>query len=452
MDSSRNKKLYLETWGCQMNVHDSEKASHLLEGLGYEPTSDPAAADLVLLNTCMVREKAARKVYSRIGNIRNGAGRQIIGVMGCVAQAEAERVFERSPEVRLVLGTQSIGKLPELVAQLESGFHRAIDVRLSKDADFVDVLPEKRRAGPVAFITITEGCDKFCSYCIVPFTRGRERSRSVSSIVAEAKALASRGVKEVQLLGQNVNSYGLSGRRTSQIADSTGNYSEWTTFAGLLDRVASESGLRRIKFTTSYPKDFTAEIVKVIEHHANLCEWIHLPAQSGSDRVLRLMRRGYTRRDYLDRISYIKQSTKDISITGDFIIGFPGETEDDFVQTLELAAEVEYDGLYIFNYSPRPHTPAAAFADTVPDNIKAERFARLQELQRRIQSRRYSRYLGVMVEVLVEGISARSEQDLTGHTRCQKVVNFRGGKAAIGDIVNIKVTEIRANSLYGEQV
>jgi tRNA-2-methylthio-N6-dimethylallyladenosine synthase len=451
MDSSHNKKLYLETWGCQMNVHDSEKASHLLEELGYEPTSDPAAADLVLLNTCMVREKAARKVYSRIGNIRNGP-RQIIGVMGCVAQAEAERVFERSPEVRLVLGTQSIGKLPELVAQLESGFHRAIDVRLSKDADFVEMAPEKRRAGSVAFITITEGCDKFCSYCIVPFTRGRERSRPVSSIVAEAKALASQGVKEVQLLGQNVNSYGLSSRRISKTADLTGNDSEWATFAGLLDRVASESGLRRIKFTTSYPKDFTADIVNVIEKHTNLCEWIHLPAQSGSDRILRLMRRGYTRRDYLDRISYIKQSTKDISITGDFIIGFPGETEDDFAQTLELAAEVEYDGLYIFNYSPRPHTPAAAFADTVPDNIKAERFARLQEIQRRIQSRRYSRYLGMVVEVLVEGVSARSDQDLTGHARCHKVVNFRGGRAAIGDIVNIKVTELRANSLYGEQV
>lgn len=449
MDSSHNKKLYLETWGCQMNVHDSEKASHILEGLGYEQTSDPGAADLVLLNTCMVREKAERKVYSRIGNIRNAAGRRIIGVMGCVAQAEAERVFERSPDVRLVVGTQSIGKLPELVAQLESGFHRAIDVRLSKDADFVELAPEKRRAGVVAFITITEGCDKFCSYCIVPFTRGRERSRPASSIVAEAKALASRGVKEVHLLGQNVNSYGLSGRRTSKTKD---NDSEWTTFADLLDRVASESGLSRIKFTTSYPKDFTADIVNVIENHTNLCEWIHLPAQSGSDRILRMMRRGYTRRDYLDRISYIKQSTRDISITGDFIIGFPGETEDDFAQSLELAAEVEYDGLYIFNYSPRPHTPAAAFADTVPDSIKAERFARMQELQRRIQSRRYSRYLGMVVEVLVEGESARSGQDLTGHTRCQKVVNFKGGRAAVGDIVNIRVTELRANSLYGEQV
>lgn len=446
------KKLYLETYGCQMNVHDSEKATHLLSGSGYEMTTDPEAADLILLNTCMVREKAARKVYGRIGDLKRAAKRPIIGVMGCVAQAEAERVFERSPEVRLVLGTQSIGRLPALVSELERGFPRAIDVRLSKDADFVELAPEGRRPGPVAFLTITEGCNKFCSYCIVPFTRGRERSRPASKILAEAQALAASGVKEVHLLGQNVNSYGLSGRQSGFGTPRTIGSTEEITFAGLLDLVACGSGLPRIKFTTSYPKDFTREIVEVIDRHENLCEWVHLPAQSGSDRILRLMRRGYTSADYLERISYIRNARKDLSITGDFIIGFPGETDQDFEQTLRLAAEVEYDGLYIFNYSPRPHTPAAAFTDCVPDEVKRERFMRLQELQRKLQKQRYTRYLGTTVEVLVEGVSARSEDDMTGHTRCQKVVNFRRGRVQAGEIVRIRVTELRVNSLYGEAI
>ncbi|MFN9742347.1 MAG: tRNA (N6-isopentenyl adenosine(37)-C2)-methylthiotransferase MiaB [Acidobacteriota bacterium] len=457
----KKKKLYLETYGCQMNVHDSEKAIHALAGRGFEPTDDPFAADLILLNTCMVREKAARRVYARVSDLK-GQIRQdkasrptperpilpIFGVMGCVAQAEAERLFERSPDIRLVLGTQAIGRLPEMVDQLESGFQRAIEVRLSKDAEFYELQAGQRQTSHVAFVTITEGCNKFCSYCIVPFTRGRERSRRADNIVDEVRALGEQGFREVQLLGQNVNSYGSSGR----LHGSQPSAADEISFARLLERVATESGVARIKYTTSYPRDFDAEVVRVMDTHENLCEWIHLPAQSGSDRILRAMRRGYTFEDYLERIESIRRGQKDYAITGDIIIGFPGETEDDFNDTLRLVAEVEYDGLYIFNYSPRPRTPAAAYADSVPDEVKAERFARLQELQRRIQNRRYERYLGRTIEVLVEGESARAKTDLTGHSRCQKVVNFPGHQALTGSLVKVRVTGAKPNSLYGELV
>jgi tRNA-2-methylthio-N6-dimethylallyladenosine synthase len=451
------KKLYLETYGCQMNVHDSEKAVYALSADGYEMTETPDEADLILLNTCMVREKAARKIFTRIGELKTQRLRKaarprlpIFGVMGCVAQAEAERMFERSQDVRLVLGTQAIAKLPELVNQLEQGFPRAIDVRLSKDADFFDLKADARRTEHIAYITITEGCNKFCSFCIVPFTRGRERSRPADSIVEEAKQLAQLGYKEVQLLGQNVNSYGLSGWLGNPHArDKQNQPASLVTFAQLLKRVARESGIPRIKFTSSYPRDFGADVVSVIEQYENLSKWVHLPVQSGSDRVLRAMRRGYTRREYLEKISLMKESAHDFSLTSDIIVGFPGETEEDFNETLSLVAEVEYDGLYMFKYSPRPKTPASTYQDSVPEEVKTERFLKLQELQARIQKRRYERYLGKTVEVLVEGTSARSAEDLTGHTGCNKVVNFSGPTDLIGSLVKVKIDEIRVNSLRG---
>ncbi len=451
-----------------MNVHDSEKASFALSDVGYEATSDPKEADLILLNTCMVREKAARKVYSRIRELKNqfyqttGKSTEkerdekvapIFGVMGCVAQAEADRLFERSKDVKLVLGTQALGRLPKLVEQLEQGFPRAIDVRLSKDAEFFELQAGARQTKHIAYITITEGCNKFCSFCIVPFTRGRERSRSADHIVSEAKALAEQGYKEVHLLGQNVNSYGLSGRYHGNLVEGIDkDNSNEVTFAELLERVAKESRLPRIKFTTSYPRDFDEQIVRVMDGHENLCEWIHLPAQSGSDRVLRAMRRGYTRKEYFEKIAAIKRARKDMAITGDMIVGFPGETDDDFNETLSLVAEVEYDGLYIFKYSPRPRTPAAAYTDSIPETLKTERFMKLQELQDRVQKRRYDRYLGRVVEVLVEGRSARSASDFTGHTRCNKVVNFPSGENLLGKIAHIKITEAKPHSLYGEKI
>lgn len=451
------KKFYFETYGCQMNVHDSEKAAYVLSELGYISTLEPSEADLVLLNTCMVREKAARKVYARINELKNEISRTarrtslpIFGVMGCVAQAEADRLFERSKDIKLVMGTQAIPRLPVLLEQLEKGFDKAIDVRLSKDAEFLELQAENRQTKYKAYITIIEGCNKFCSFCIVPFTRGRERSRPADRIVAEARALCEQGYQEVHLLGQNVNSYGLSGRYHGNSVSVGGG--EEITFARLLDRVAAESGIPRIKFTTSYPRDFDEEVVRIMDVHENLCEWIHLPVQAGSDRVLRAMRRGYTRNEYLEKIDAIKGSKKDIAITGDMIVGFPGETDEDFNETMSLVAEVEYDGLYIFKYSPRPRTPAATYADSVSEEVKTERFLKLQELQDRIQRRRYERYLGCTVEVLVEGVSSRSSVDYAGHTRCNKVVNFPIATEALGKLVNVKVTAVKSHSLYGEMV
>src|SRR5215470_13844378 len=442
-----------------MNVHDSEKATHMLSDLGYTQTSVVGEADLVLLNTCMVREKAARKVYARINEIKNevrkagsktkaGADSPVFGVMGCVAQAEADRLFERSRDIKMVMGTQAIPRLPALMEQLEKGFDRVIDVRLSKESEFLELDAGSRQTKHIAYITITEGCNKFCSFCIVPFTRGRERSRPADRIVGEARALGEQGYQEIHLLGQNVNSYGLSGRYHGNLTSVEDGIE--ITFAKLLDRVAAESGVPRIKFTTSYPRDFDEEIVRVMDAYENLCEWIHLPAQAGSDRVLRVMRRGYTRREYIEKIEAIKGARKEISITGDMIVGFPGETDDDFNETMSLVAEVEYDGLYIFKYSPRPRTPAAAYADSIPEEVKTERFLRLQELQDRIQRRRYERYLGRTVEVLIEGTSSRSPSDYTGHTRCNKVVNFPIVAEALGKLVNVNINGVKSHSLYGE--
>lgn len=452
------KKVYLETHGCQMNVHDSEKALFALAEMGYERTDSPAEAELVLLNTCMVREKPEQKVFKRIAALKHerqaGRGAQtVFGVMGCVAQAEAERIFERSRDVSLVIGTQSIAKLPQMVEQLAQGYPRALDVTLTRDADFFELDPASRQSQRIAYVSIIEGCNKFCSYCIVPYTRGRERSRPADSILKEIQGLAAQGYKEVHLLGQNVNSYGLSGRYRGNVPTKfhTAQTDE-ITFAALLELVAQKGGVPRIKYTTSYPRDFDQEVIRVMEAQENLCEWVHLPAQSGSDSVLKRMRRGYTFREYMDKISFIKTAQKDYAVTGDIIVGFPGETEEDFQATMRLVAEVEYDGLYVFQYSPRPNTAALAYEETVPEAVKTERLMKLVELQSRIQRRRYERYLGTIVEVLVEDVSAKSEDEYTGHTRCHKTVNFPRGDSRWGDIVRVRVDRVGKNSLHGQIV
>jgi tRNA-2-methylthio-N6-dimethylallyladenosine synthase len=350
------------------------------------------------------------------------------------------------------VGTQSISKIPELIDRLKQGEKRVLDVSLRRDAEFFNIEISGRQSQFAGYISIIEGCNKFCSFCIVPFTRGRERSRSAESILEEAQKLSQSGYQEIYLLGQNVNSYGLSGRLRGNPYRGESGGSE-VTFAALLALLAREGGIPRIKFTTSHPRDFDEEIIRTIDQHENLCEWIHLPVQSGSDRVLRMMRRGYSGADYLRKIESIKSGRKDYAITGDVIVGFPGETESDFRDTLSMVSEVAYDGLYIFKYSPRPGTPAAAFSDSVPDELKTERFLRLQELQGRIQQMRYQRLVGRVMEVLVEKVSARSEEQLAGHTRCNKVVNFpaplENHQKLMGTLVNVRITDAVRNSLKG---
>lgn len=369
----------------------------------------------------------------------------MIGVMGCVAQSEAEALFDRAPDVRLVVGPQALDGLPDLVRQLEAGFPRAVDLRQDNRADFVTVDANARRTGTIAFVTIIEGCNKNCSYCIVPYTRGRERSRPIDSIVEEVRALGREGYKEVQLLGQNVNSY------ADTVTRDSGRRVEENAFPRLLERVARESGVRRIKFTTSHPRDFRPEIVDVMDDNEELCNWIHLPVQSGSNRTLRRMYRGYTRERYLELVTKIRSARRDYSLTSDIIVGFPGETDEDFEETLSLVREVEFDSIYTFHYSPRPHTPAADWPDDVPAEAKRDRFDRLLELQATIQKRRYDRYLGRTVEVLVDGPSARRAGDVMGHSTCNQVVNFPAeGRELRGEVVRVRITESKAHSLYGE--
>lgn len=448
------RRFYIETSGCQMNVHDTEKAAAVLVAMGYSQVARPDEADLLLMNTCMVREKPQQKVYSRVGEFKRGrrGGKSavqspIIGVMGCVAQAEAEKIFRKSPDVKLVIGTHSIGKLPELIGQLDSGFARAIDVSQTKEPEFLDISPAQHQTPHVAFVTIIEGCDNFCSFCIVPFTRGRERSRPAIRILDEIVGLRERGYHEVQLLGQNVNSYRGS---FEGIEDESLVRSDRSPFTILLELVARRSGMKRIKYTTSHPRDFHRQIVEVMDDYENLCPWVHLPAQSGSSRILKLMRREYTRGEYMEKIAAIKGARRDISITGDMIVGYPGETEADFEQTLSLVREVEYDGLYMFKYSPRPNTHAAKRKDSVPEEVKTERLLRLQQVQAEVQRRRFERYIGRELEVLVEGRAARGKGQMSGHTACNKVVNFAASEAVIGSLVRVRIQGVTQNSLLGE--
>jgi tRNA-2-methylthio-N6-dimethylallyladenosine synthase len=443
--SGQARTFFIETFGCQMNVLDSERAGAQLQARGYVWTEKVSEADLILFNTCAVREKAAEKVYARIGHLRRckkpGA---LIGIMGCVAQAEGKRIFDQAPDIHLVVGTQALQELGTLLDRLESGEKQAISVRTPNRPEFDEILPAQRRMRHIGYVTIMEGCDKFCTFCIVPFTRGRERSRSAESILREIRALAAFGYQEIQLLGQNVNSYGM-GRRIEGDAR--------VSFAELLRLVASTSSVPRIKFTTSHPRDFGLEIVRALEDHSNLCPWVHLPPQSGSDRILAAMNRGYTSGDYLRKIEMIRQARREINITGDIIIGFPGETEEDFRQTISLVKEAQFDGLYIFKYSPRPGTVSLKWGDAVPKEVKADRFLRLQQLQQEIQHRGDRRYLGKSIDVLVEGKSAKSDEHWTGHSACHKVVNFSSCLSDLdGSIVMVEVTRINQHSLFGSQV
>jgi tRNA-2-methylthio-N6-dimethylallyladenosine synthase len=440
-------RIYIETMGCQMNVADTERAATRLSEAGYHLTDSHLSADVLLFNTCSVRERAAQKVYRRIEEVRRERRGQtpLIGVMGCVAQLEGEAIFDHAPAVNLVVGTRATDRLPSLLERVESFERRVIDLGERGAGDSWDVSLVERHSPYVAFVPIIEGCNKFCSYCIVPYSRGREKSRPASEIIREVLRLGEAGFQEVQLIGQNVNSY------RPKTDDGLKGFEGATPFSKLLRAVAA-TGMRRIKFTTSFPRDFHTDIVAALEEHENLCDWVHLPVQSGSDRILRAMRRGYTTGAYMERIEAIKGARRRLSLTSDIIVGFPGETASDFEATMRLVERCQYDGLYIFKYSERPGTPAANLLDNVSKEEKTARFLALERLQREIQKSIYAGYVGREVSVLAEGESAKSALDLTGHSTCHKVVNFRGPGHVQGQVLKVRIREAKANSLYGEMV
>jgi tRNA-2-methylthio-N6-dimethylallyladenosine synthase len=437
--------VYIETFGCQMNVADSERAATGLRASGYDLCESVDDADVVLLNTCSVREKAERKVYTRIGEVRAARPDKrdlLVGVMGCVAQLEGEAVFEHASSVNMVIGTRATDRISSLIERARDGERKVLDLGERGEHDSWDVSPVERHSPHVAFIPIIEGCNKFCSFCIVPYSRGRERSRPATEIITEAKRLQALGYKEIHLIGQNVNSY------RPRVEDGLEGFSGATPFCRLLRAVAA-TGLPRIKFTTSFPRDFHPDIVAAIEENPNLCDWVHLPVQSGSDRILKLMRRGHKRSDYLARIERVKNSKRRLALTSDVIVGFPGETEADFQDTMSLVSQCEYDSLYLFKYSKRAGTPAAEFGETVPEKEKTARFLELEKVQRAAQEKIYSSYVGRTLSVLAERQSSRSEADLTGHSTCHKVVNFSATRNLEGEIVDVVVTAAKTNSLYG---
>jgi len=436
------KTFYLETFGCQMNVHDSEKVVGTLLARGYSQVETPEEAHLVLYNTCSIRDKAEQKVFNRLQNFKREAGKgKVFGVLGCVAQQEGEKIFERAPHVSLVAGSASYTRLGEMLGQLEAGNRRVTGLSLDTGETFNT--PFTRRNNPHrAYITIIEGCDKSCAYCVVPFTRGPERSRTSESVMAESRGLAERGYTEIQLLGQNVNSY----RDPSPAG--------WD-FAALLARVAEVPGIRRVRYTTSHPRDFVRPIVDAMDSNPVLCDHVHLPVQSGSSKVLAAMDRLYTRDEYMRRIEWLKSARRHYSLTTDIIVGFPGETERDFEETLQLLDEVQYDSLFSFKYSPRPNTAALALEDRIPDEEKQRRLTIVQEKQRAIQIRRNAEFIGSVREVLVEGRQQALGQWI-GRTSDNRTLNFThpdiNGDSLVGKYLPVRVTRSGPNSLVGESV
>jgi tRNA-2-methylthio-N6-dimethylallyladenosine synthase len=437
--AAQEKTFYLETFGCQMNAHDSEKVVGTLVSEGYRQVPTVEEAGLVLYNTCSIRDKAEQKVFHRLADYKKyeKQGKKF-GVLGCVAQQQGKEIFEKAPYVSLVCGSASYRNLPEMLVQLETGNRRVTGLDDRQTDECFETEFTARTNPHRGYITIIEGCDKFCSYCVVPFTRGKERSRASDSVLSEAFRMADLGYTEIQLLGQNVNSY----------KDPAGKKS----FAELLNAVGGIPGIRRVRFTTSHPRDFGKDIVDVIDANANLCDHVHLPVQSGSTRMLDAMQRLYTRDQYLERISWVKSAKRDISLTSDIIVGFPGETEQDFEETLSLLDEVQYDAVFAFKYSPRPNTPAIGLEDAIPDEEKASRLSVLMERQRTIQHRRNQKHLGEQLEVMVEGKN-RAREQWVGRTSQNKTLNFIAGHdLQLGSYVPVRVTTALPNSLVGEIV
>ena len=438
------QKLHIKTWGCQMNEYDSSKMADLLHSThGLELTDVPEEADVLLLNTCSIREKAQEKVFHQLGRwkeLKKSNPKLLIGVGGCVASQEGEHIRTRAPYVDIVFGPQTLHRLPEMINQIRGGKSSVVDISFPEIEKF-DRLPEPRAEGPTAFVSIMEGCNKYCTYCVVPYTRGEEVSRPVDDILFEIAQLAEQGVREVNLLGQNVNAY------RGPTFDG-----EICTFAELLRLVAAIDGIDRLRFTTSHPIEFTDDIIDVYRDTPELVSFLHLPVQSGSDRILTMMKRGHTAIEYKSIIRKLKAVRPNIQISSDFIVGFPGETEEDFEQTMNLIAQVNFDMSFSFIYSARPGTPAADYPDDVTEDEKKQR---LYLLQQRInnQAAQFSRaMLGTEQRVLVEGPSKKDIMELTGRTENNRIVNFQGSPDMIGKFVDIKITDVFTNSLRGEVV
>lgn len=435
-----SKTFYIETFGCQMNVHDSEKVRGLLENRGYRQVATPEDAGMLLYNTCSIRDKAEQKVFSRLGGLKRRSSGKTIGVLGCVAQHNGEDIFDHAPHVDFICGSASYNALPAILERVEAGDSRIAGLDLDTDETF-DVPRVERDRPYSAYITIIEGCDKSCAYCVVPFTRGPERSRESASIMREARDLAARGYTEISLLGQTVNSY----------RDPSG--ARWS-FARLLDEIGQIPSVRRVRFTTSHPADFTPDIVAAIDRNPALCDWVHLPVQSGSTSVLRGMRRTYDRDRYMRCVAMLREAERTIELSTDIIVGFPGETEADFAQTLALLDEVEYASVFSFKYSPRRGTPAADLPQ-IPESEKGWRLRELQERQRRIQLRRNAALIGQRQEALVEGRKDKFDQ-WVGRTTQNRVLNFSdprdfaNGRDLRGTYCEVNVTASGPNSLVGE--
>ncbi len=436
-----SKSFYIETFGCQMNAHDSEKVVGTLESQGYVQTQVEDEAGLILYNTCSIRDKAEQKVFHRLNEYKRlqGEGKKF-AVIGCVAQQEGERIFDKAPYVSIVAGSASYRNLPAMLARLERGDSRITGLDDKQTTETFETPFVARTNQHRGYITIIEGCDKFCAYCVVPYTRGNERSRSAASVLEEATRMADAGYTEIQLLGQNVNSYRDPSRQK--------------TFAELLHAVATLPGIRRVRFTTSHPRDFTRDIVDVIDATPTLCDHVHLPVQSGSTDVLRKMDREYTRDWYLERISWIKAARRDISITSDIIVGFPGETDADLEQTATLLDEVGYDAIFAFKYSPRPNTPAISMADSLSDEVKSARLKILLDRQREIQRINYDRHRDQVMELMIESHNTQRNQ-VVGRSTQNKTVNFTTAQPilpAIGSYQTVRITQAFPNSLLGEAV
>ncbi len=447
-DGSNSRKVFIKTYGCQMNVYDSTRMSDALARDGYEPTEVMEEADLVLLNTCHIREKAAEKVYSALGRLRdmkkerNKEGREfMIGVAGCVAQAEGEEILRRAPAVDVVIGPQTYHRLPEALRKAKEG-QRIVDTEYALEDKF-EHLPiaeaKKIRArGVTSFLTVQEGCDKFCTFCVVPYTRGSEVSRPVSQIVEEAQKLVEAGVREITLLGQNVNAWHGVGP----------NGQEWT-LGDLLYRLAEIPGLARLRYTTSHPRDMDDRLIEAHRDLRALMPYLHLPVQAGSDRILKAMNRRHTAAEYLALVERIRAARPDIALSGDFIVGFPGETDEDFEDTLRLVEEVRYGQAFSFKYSTRPGTPGAELKDQVPEEIKAERLERLQALLLKQQQEFAESCVGKTIELLLEK-PGRMSQQLIGRSPWLQSVNVDAKALQIGDIINVRITGTGTNSLFAE--